>query len=161
MHVINQNRRVSISDVLISLIASIVIFAFSFGAVVTEATIMDEKRRGQPEEEAMAKEMPTEETREAGPEKRVYVEEREVRGSQILDSIEELIHESTVRRIRVKNKAGRVLVDIPVWAAAVGGVTALLLAPIISAIGVLGGAIAGFKLEIEREVEEEKEETAA
>lgn len=87
-------------------------------------------------------------------EKKVYVEEREVRGGQLLDTVEKLLHESTVRRIRIKNKAGRVVLDIPVWVAAVGGATAVIAVPIIAAVGVIGGLLAGVKVEIEREVEE-------
>ena len=107
-----------------------------------------------PLEERAEMEMPPEEKAE----KKIYVEEREVRAGQLLDTINELIRESTVRRIRVKNKQGRVLLDIPVWLAAIGGVTAVITLPVLSAIGVLGGALAGVRIEIEREVEEKEEE---
>ncbi|HZD60709.1 MAG TPA: DUF4342 domain-containing protein [Anaerolineae bacterium] len=127
---------------------------------------MEEKPRETPEEtmgkgkrpEAQAEIKET--TEEAG-KKEVYTEEREVRSGQLMDTLNQLIYESTVRHIRLKNKAGRVLVDIPVWAAAVGGSAAVILAPVLSAIGVLGGALAGFTIEIEREVEKKEEGTAA
>jgi len=83
--------------------------------------------------------------------KAIYVEEREVRGAQLMDTLEELLRESTVRRVKIKNKAGRVILDIPVWVAAVGGAAAVIAVPVISVISVFGGAVAGFKLEIERE----------
>ncbi|MCL6473115.1 MAG: DUF4342 domain-containing protein [Firmicutes bacterium] len=89
---------------------------------------------------------------ERAQEKRTYYEERVVRGEQLWSTIEELLRESTVRRIRVINGAGRVVIDIPVWAAAVGGAAAIIALPILSAIGVIGGLLAGFKVEIEREV---------
>ncbi|HZD60954.1 MAG TPA: DUF4342 domain-containing protein [Anaerolineae bacterium] len=109
----------------------------------------------QPEAQAEIKETPEEAKKE------VYVEKREVRGSQLMDTLNQLIRESTVRRIRVKNKAGRVIIDIPVWAAAAGGSAAVILAPVLSAIGVLGGILTGFTIEIEREVTEKEEGTAA
>lgn len=89
-------------------------------------------------------------------EKRTYYEERVVRGEQLWSTIEELLRESTVRRIRVISGTGRVIIDIPVWAAAVGGAAAIIALPILSAIGVIGGLLAGFKVEIEREVRAEE-----
>ncbi|MHB8842158.1 MAG: DUF4342 domain-containing protein, partial [Candidatus Aquicultor sp.] len=57
---------------------------------------------------------------------------------------------STVNLIKVKNREGRVVLDIPVWAAAVTGAAAVILAPIVAAIGVVGGLVADFKVEVER-----------
>ncbi len=91
---------------------------------------------------------------EAQEKKKTYVEERVVRGEQLMDTLQELLRESSVRRIRVINSEGRVVLDIPVWAAAVGGAAAIIALPILSAVGVVGGLLAGFKVEIEREAKE-------
>lgn len=106
--------------------------------------------------EEMAQEMgaPQSEARQAEA-RRTYVEEQQVRAGQLLNTVQNLLRESNVRRIRIKNKAGRVVLDIPVWIAAVAGATAVIAAPIITAIGVLGGLLANVRIEVERTVEEE------
>jgi len=85
---------------------------------------------------------------------KTYTEEIRVTGRQLQETLEKLLRESSVRRIKVKNKQGRVLLDIPVWAAAAGGTAVLIASVPIFVIGVLGGALYGLKIEVER-VEEE------
>ncbi|MBE0447617.1 MAG: DUF4342 domain-containing protein [Actinobacteria bacterium] len=129
------------------------------------SAIMEEKQRENPEE-MMGKSEPLEaQAKTKGPseeaaQKKEYVEEREVRAGQLLDTIEDLLRESSVRRIRIKNKAGRILIDIPVWAAAAGGTVALYLAPVLSILSLFGGLLAGFTVEVVREVEEKEGEAA-
>lgn len=85
---------------------------------------------------------------------KTYTEVREVRGAQVASTVQNLMRESTVRRIRVKNKNGRVILDVPVWIATVGSATAIVVAPVISAIGFLTGILANITIEIERVKEE-------
>lgn len=87
--------------------------------------------------------------------KRTFIEQRDIMTDQLQSAIENLMRESTVRRIKVIAKDGRVILDIPAWAAALGGVAAILYIPILTAVGVLGGVYSGVKLEIEREVDDE------
>ncbi|MDI6716150.1 MAG: DUF4342 domain-containing protein [Actinomycetota bacterium] len=110
------------------------------------------------EHDNLEKEVPAEKMAEESAEgkkekKRVYVEELEVSGQQLWDRIKELAHESNVRRVVIKNREGRTVLDVPLWIAAAGGLTAVMAFPIISAIGVIGGLLAGIRLEIEREEE--------
>jgi hypothetical protein len=91
-------------------------------------------------------------------EKKTVLEELEVAGGELADTVSKLIYESDVQRVSIKNKEGRTLLDIPVWLAAVGGMTAVVAAPIMAAVGAIGGLLTGCTLEIEREVEEEKGE---
>ncbi len=91
-------------------------------------------------------------------ETRTVLEELEVAGGELVDTVAELIYESSVRRVRIKNKEGRELLDIPVWLAAVGGMTAVVAAPIMAAVGAVAGLLTGCTLEIEREIIEEGEE---
>lgn len=81
---------------------------------------------------------------------RTYTEEIRVTGKQLQETVERLLRESSVRRIKVKNKQGRVLLDIPVWAAAAGGTAVLIASVPIFVIGVLGGALYGLRIEVER-----------
>ena len=91
-------------------------------------------------------------------EKKTVLEELEVAGDELVDTVSQLIYESNVRRVSIKDKEGRNLLDIPVWLAAVGGMTAVVAAPIMAAVGAIAGLLTGCTLEIEREVEEEGEE---
>lgn len=106
----------------------------------------------QPEATAEQKEQAQEPTGQPGGETRgrMYTEEWTVRVDQLMDTVNKLIHDSTVNRVRIKNREGRVLLDIPVWAAAIGGVAAITLAPLITAVGVVGGLLADFRVEVER-----------
>ncbi len=96
----------------------------------------------------------TEEKKEA----KTVLEELEVAGGELVDTVSELLYESSVRRVRIKNKEGRELLDIPVWLAAVGGMTAVVAAPIMAAVGAVAGLLTGCTLVIEREIEEGEEE---
>ncbi len=87
---------------------------------------------------------------------RMYTEEWTVRANQLMDTIDKLLRDSTVNRIKVKNREGRVVLDIPVWAAAITGAAAVILAPFVAAIGVVGGLVADFKVEVERNVPPEQ-----
>lgn len=81
---------------------------------------------------------------------RTYTEEWTVRANQLMDTIDKLLRDSTVNRIKVKNREGRVVLDVPVWAAAVTGAATVILAPLVAAAGVVGGLLADFKVEVER-----------
>lgn len=103
------------------------------------------------EEEATTKEIAESEAAQAEEKKeKTYTEEMRVTVRQLQGTIQKLLRESNVRRIKIKNRQGRVLLDIPVWAAAAGGTALVLAAPIITVIGVAGGAIYGLRVEVER-----------
>jgi len=79
--------------------------------------------------------------------KRTWVEEIEVAGDQLLQEIKKLVHEGNVRHIRIKYE-GRVVLEIPVTLAVVGG----LIAPVLTAIAAFAATIARCTVEIVREV---------
>ncbi|HEY3373663.1 MAG TPA: DUF4342 domain-containing protein [Candidatus Aquicultor sp.] len=81
---------------------------------------------------------------------RIVVEEFAVRGNQLLDTVQRVLRESSVRRIKIKNQEGRTLLDIPVLVAAVGSATAIVWLPILSALALLTGLFANLKVEVER-----------
>ncbi len=73
-----------------------------------------------------------------------WTEEVQIKGSEMLDKIKDLIHRGNVTKIRVK-KNNRVLLNIPVTVGAVG----VILAPYMAALGVLAGMLTHCTLEIE------------
>jgi len=81
---------------------------------------------------------------------RTWTEEIEVAGHQVLTEIQKLIDQGNARRVILRNKSGRVLLEIPLTAGvAVGGVAALM-APVAAAIGAMVALVSEVKLEIHR-----------
>jgi len=75
-----------------------------------------------------------------------YKEEFKVKGKELLDKIEELIHEGNVTRIVIKDQEGRPYLEIPVTIGVIGA----FFAPVLAAVGALAGMAANFKIEIIR-----------
>ncbi|MFN2225438.1 MAG: DUF4342 domain-containing protein [Anaerolineae bacterium] len=83
--------------------------------------------------------------------KRTVTEEFKVAAEDLVEMINKLLHEGTVRRVTILRN-DRVLIDIPL---AVGAAASLVLAmqmPVISALAGLGMLLTGCTLRIEREV---------
>jgi hypothetical protein len=103
------------------------------------------------EQKVGEEEQPQEQAEEAAPGgRRTVTEEFKVAAEDLMDMINKLAREGTVRRITILRN-DRVLVDIPL---AVGAAASLVLAmqmPVISAIAGLGMLLTGCTLRIERE----------
>ncbi len=69
-----------------------------------------------------------------------------VAGSQIIDTVQRLIHEGNVRRIVIKQE-GRTIVEFPLTVGVVGAA----LAPPLAAIGAIAALVAECTIEVERE----------
>lgn len=80
------------------------------------------------------------------------VEEFSISGDTLMDKVQELIRESNVRRILIKNQDGRVLLEVPLTAGIVGGAIGLAFFAPILAIAAIGGMVARFTLVVERRV---------
>lgn len=78
-------------------------------------------------------------------EKRVY-EEFKVNGEQLLSRVKELINEGNVRRIIIKDKEGKTLVEIPVTVGVIGAV----FAPVLAAVGAIAALVAECTIVVER-----------
>jgi len=78
--------------------------------------------------------------------KRTVVEEFQATGQNLVEQVQKLFHESNVRRIRIK-RDGRVILDIPVVAAVIGGV----LAPAIAALGGIAAVATNCTIEVTRD----------
>jgi hypothetical protein len=79
-------------------------------------------------------------------------EEFKVSGEDLLKKVKSLIAEGNVRRITVRNKDGKTVVELPLTVGVVGAV----LAPPLAAVGAIAALITECTLVVEREVTEEK-----
>lgn len=70
-----------------------------------------------------------------------------VSGEGLVAKIKELIHEGNIRRISIKDKGDRALIDIPLTA----GVVGVLLAPTLAAIGAIAALVTECTITVERE----------
>jgi hypothetical protein len=78
-------------------------------------------------------------------EEQVRREEFKVSGEALVDKIKELAHEGNIRRIIIKDKSDRTLVDIPLTFGVIGA----LLAPQLAAIGAIAALVTNATLVVE------------
>jgi len=83
------------------------------------------------------------------PQKRTFIEEIEVAGEQLVDKVKELVHEGSVRRLRIRHE-GHTVLEVPITLAAVG----VVLAPLLAALGALAAVLTRCTIEVEREEDE-------
>ncbi len=69
-----------------------------------------------------------------------------IRGAELVEKIKELINEGNVRRIIIKDEAGKIFLEIPVTV----GVIGTLFMPVLAAVGALAAVVAKFTIEIVR-----------
>ncbi len=72
-------------------------------------------------------------------------EQLKLQGEQLAAKVKELLHEGNVRRLIIKHE-GHSILEIPVTL----GVAAVVLAPIIAAVGIVGVMVADCTLEVVR-----------
>ena len=70
-----------------------------------------------------------------------------VKGEKLLEKVKELIREGNVRRIIIKDKKGKVLVEFPLTFGVVGAV----LAPVLAAIGAIAALVTQCSITVQRE----------
>lgn len=71
----------------------------------------------------------------------------EVSGEKLLEKVKEVIREGNVRRITIKDKKGKVLVEFPLTLGVVGTV----LLPTLAAVGAIAALITECTISVERE----------
>ncbi len=79
-------------------------------------------------------------------EKKVRTEEFEVTGEKLVSEVKKLLHAGNVRRITIKNEAGKVLMEIPLTV----GVAAAVLLPVVAALGTIGALVAKLTIAVEK-----------
>ena len=77
-------------------------------------------------------------------------EEFKVNGEDLLKKVNELIAEGNVRRIIVRNKDGKTLVELPLTIGVVGAA----LAPVLAAVGAIAALVTECTIIVEREADE-------
>lgn len=74
-------------------------------------------------------------------------EEFKVNGEELLARVKALIAEGNVRRITVKNKEGKTVVELPLTIGVVGAA----LAPVLAAVGAMAALVTECSIVVERE----------
>lgn len=70
-----------------------------------------------------------------------------VRGENLLKKVKELIKEGNVRRITIKDKNGKNLIEFPLTIGVVGAV----IAPVLAAVGAIAALLTECTISVERE----------
>ena len=70
-----------------------------------------------------------------------------VTGENLLKKVKEIIAEGNVRRITIKDKSGKTLVEVPMTV----GVVGVLLAPVLAAVGAIAALVTECTISVERE----------
>ena len=73
-------------------------------------------------------------------------EEFKVSGEKLLAKVKELIKEGNVRKISIKDKTGKTLVEFPLTIGVVGAV----LAPVLAAVGAIAALVTECTISVER-----------
>ncbi|OGO27841.1 MAG: hypothetical protein A2W33_01745 [Chloroflexi bacterium RBG_16_52_11] len=81
------------------------------------------------------------------PENNVHTEEFRVAGDELLAMIKKLIHEGNIRRIIIKDKEGKTIMEIPLTIGVVGA----LLAPTLAALGAIAALVTEATVVVEKE----------
>ena len=76
----------------------------------------------------------------------VHTEEFRVNGEELLAKIKALIHEGNIRRIIIKDKDGKVLIEFPMTF----GVVGLVLAPTLAAVGAIAALVTEATIVVEK-----------
>lgn len=70
-------------------------------------------------------------------------------GENLLKKVKELINEGNIRRITIRDKEGKEVMNFPLTI----GVVGVVLAPVLAAVGALAAVIGECSIEVEREVQ--------
>ncbi len=71
----------------------------------------------------------------------------QVTGDRLIEKVKELIHQGNIRRITIKDKNGKSLVEFPLTIGVVGAV----LVPVLAAVGAIAALVAECSITVERE----------
>ena len=74
------------------------------------------------------------------------IEEFEVNGTQVVETVKRIVHEGNIRRITIKDGEGRSLIEVPLSLGVVGAV----LLPVWAALGAAAALLARCTIVVER-----------
>jgi hypothetical protein len=78
---------------------------------------------------------------------KIHSEEFRVNGEELIAKIKNLLHEGNIRRIIIKDKDGKTVMEIPLTI----GVVGVLLAPTLAAIGAIAALVTEATVVVEKE----------
>jgi hypothetical protein len=78
--------------------------------------------------------------------KETRTEEFTLRGDEVVAKVKALVHEGNIRRITIKSKEGRVLIEVPLTL----GVVGVLFLPTLAALGALAALVTECTIVVER-----------
>ncbi|MFA4948730.1 MAG: DUF4342 domain-containing protein [Candidatus Krumholzibacteriia bacterium] len=81
--------------------------------------------------------------------KKPRIEEFEVSGDKVVETVKRLVHEGNIRRITIKGEDGKTLIEIPLTFGVVGAV----LLPVWAALGALAALVARCTIVVEKNTE--------
>jgi hypothetical protein len=81
--------------------------------------------------------------------KKSRIEEFEVSGDKVVETVKRIVHEGNIRRITIKGEDGKTLIEIPLTFGVVGAV----LLPVWAAIGALAALVARCTIVVEKNTE--------
>jgi hypothetical protein len=76
-----------------------------------------------------------------------HTEEFRVNGEELLAKIKELVHEGNIRRIIIKDKDGKILIEFPLTF----GVVGIILAPTLAAVGAIAALVTEATIVVEKD----------
>lgn len=79
-------------------------------------------------------------------EKKTTQEEFKVNGEELLAKVKEIIKEGNVRRLIIKDKDGKTLIEVPLTV----GVVGIVLAPVLAAVGAIAALVTECSIVVER-----------
>lgn len=79
--------------------------------------------------------------------KKKTTETFQIKGEDLVKKVKELIHEGNVRRIIIKNKEGKTLIEFPLTF----GVVGVIIAPVLAAVGAIAALVSECSIVVERE----------
>jgi integral membrane sensor domain MASE1 len=80
---------------------------------------------------------------------KIYTEEFQVTGEELLSKVKELVHEGNIRRVVIRNQDGHTLIDIPLTF----GVLGALVSPQLAAIGAVAALLGKGTILVEKDRE--------
>lgn len=70
-----------------------------------------------------------------------------IKGEDLISKVKQLVNEGNVRRIIIKNKEGKTLIELPLTIGVVGA----LVAPVLAAVGAIAALVTECSITVERE----------
>jgi hypothetical protein len=77
-------------------------------------------------------------------------EEIEIKGSELVDRVKQLIEEGNVRRLIIRKSDGEILMEVPLTASVLAGGAMLVFTPVLAALGAAAAFLAQAKIEVVR-----------